>query len=50
MSQGFWPILVIIVIVIAWVLSKVFYYMRRSEQQWLEVDKTRLREWEDEDD
>lgn len=50
MPEGLWPIIILIVIVIAWVLSKVRYYMRKSEEQWREVDKTKLREWEDEDD
>jgi beta-lactamase regulating signal transducer with metallopeptidase domain len=50
MPEGLWPIIILIVVVIAWVLSKVRYYMRKSEEQWREVDKTKLREWEDEDD
>ena len=50
MPEGLWPIIILIVVVIAWVLSKVHYYMRKSEEQWREVDKTKLREWEDEDD
>ena len=50
MPDGLWPIIILIAIVIAWVLSKVRYYMRKSEQQWREVDKTKLHEWDDEDD
>jgi hypothetical protein len=50
MPEGLWPIIILIVVVIAWVLSKIRYYMRKSEEQWREVDKTKLREWEDEDD
>ena len=50
MSEGFWPVLLIIAIVAAWVLSKVFFYMRKSEEQWREVDKTKLKKWEDDDD
>jgi hypothetical protein len=50
MPEGLWPIIILIVVVIAWVLSKVRYYMRKSEEQWREVDKTKLREWDDEDD
>jgi flagellar biogenesis protein FliO len=50
MPEGLWPIIILIVVVIAWVLSKVRYHMRKSEEQWREVDKTKLREWEDEDD
>ena len=50
MPEGLWPIIILIAIVIAWVLSKVRFYMRKSEQQWHEVDKSKLREWNDEDD
>jgi hypothetical protein len=50
MPDGLWPIIILIAIVIVWVISKVRYYMRKSEEQWREVDKTKLREWNDEDD
>ncbi len=50
MPDGLWPIIILIAIVIVWVISKVRYYMRKSEEQWHEVDKTKLREWNDEDD
>jgi hypothetical protein len=48
--DGLWPILLLIVIVIVYVLAKVRYYMKESERQWLEVDKSKLREWDDDDD
>jgi hypothetical protein len=47
MSDGFWPVVLIVAIVIAWVLSKIFFYMKKSEQQWRNVDKSKLKEWED---
>ena len=47
MSDGFWPAVLIIVFIIAWVLAKVFAYARKSEQQWREVDKSKLKQWED---
>lgn len=50
MPDGLWPILVLIAIVIAWVLAKISFYIRKSEQQWEEADKSKLKEWEDEDD
>ena len=50
MPDGLWPIIILIAIVIAWVLSKVRYYMKVSDDQWKKVDKSKLREWEDEDD
>jgi uncharacterized membrane protein (DUF485 family) len=50
MFDGIWPILAIVVIVIAWVLSKVIFYMRKSDAQWQQVDKSKLRKWEDDED
>ena len=50
MPEGLWPIIALIVIVIVYVLAKVRYYMRQSEQQWREVDKSKLREWDDDED
>jgi len=50
MFDGTWPILAIVVIVIAWVLSKVFFYMRKSDAEWQQVDKSKLRKWEDDED
>ncbi len=50
MSDGFWPALLIIVFVIAWVLTKVVFYARKSEQQWHEVDKSKLKQWTDDDE
>lgn len=50
MSEGFWPVVLIIVLVIAWVLAKVVANMRKSERQWREVDKSKLKEWKDDDE
>ncbi len=49
MPEGLLPILIMIAVVIIYVLAKVKVYLRRSEQQWREVDKSKLREWQDED-
>jgi hypothetical protein len=49
MPEGLWPILVMIAVVIIYVIAKVVNYMRVSEQQWQQVDKSKLREWEDDD-
>lgn len=49
MSAGFWPIVVFILLVIVWVLSKVVFYVRKSEEQWQKVDKSKLKEWEDDE-
>lgn len=50
MPDGLLPILIIIAGVIAYTIAKVIEHMRRSEEQWREVDKSKLREWDDDDD
>jgi sensor domain CHASE-containing protein len=49
MPEGLWPILVFIVVVIVYTIAKVLQYMRQSEEQWRQVDKSKLREWDDDD-
>jgi len=48
--DGLLPILILIAIVIVYTIAKVLGYVRKSEQQWQQVDKSKLREWDDEDD
>jgi hypothetical protein len=50
MSIGFWPIAAFILFVFVWVLSKVFFYARKSEEQWQKVDKSKLKEWDDDEE
>lgn len=50
MPDGLLPILIIIAGIIAYTIAKVIEHMRRSEEQWREVDKSKLREWDDDDD
>jgi len=50
MQNAIWPVLVIVVVVIIYVIAKVVFYMRRSEEQWSEVDKSKLRSWDDDED
>lgn len=50
MPEGLWPVLAIIAFVIVWVIAKVVANVRKSERQWRQVDKSKLREWDDEDD
>jgi hypothetical protein len=47
MPAGFWLLIAFIVLVFAYVISKVLYYKRKSDEQWQAVDKSKLREWED---
>ncbi|MDH3266341.1 MAG: hypothetical protein OEM25_05185 [Gammaproteobacteria bacterium] len=50
MPEGLAPILVLIAIVAIYTVAKVIQHVKKSEQQWREVDKSKLRVWEDEDD
>ena len=50
MPEGLWPVLGIIAAVIVYVIAKVVQNIRKSEQQWQQVDKSKLREWDDEED
>lgn len=49
MSEGFWAVIVIIAAIIVWVIAKVVTNMKKSEKQWREVDKSKLKEWEDDE-
>ncbi len=50
MPDGLWLILIFIALVIIYTIAKVFEYMKQSEQQWRQVDKSKLREWDEDDD
>ncbi len=50
MGNGIWIALLILVGVIFYVIAKVRFYMKQSDAQWREVDKSKLRSWQDEDD
>ena len=49
MPDGLLPVLLIIAAVIVYVIAKVLQNVRKSEQQWEQVDKSKLRIWDDED-
>ena len=50
MPEGLLPVLIIVAIVIVYTIAKIIGYVRQSERQWRQVDKTKLRTWDDEDD
>jgi hypothetical protein len=50
MSQGFWPVLLFVMLIIVWVGAKVIAAARKSERQWQDADKSKLKEWNDEDE
>ena len=43
-------ILVFIAFVIVYVIAKVMHYVRLSNEQWKQVDKSKLRTWDDDED
>ncbi len=49
MPDGLLPILFFIAAVIVYVIAKVVQNVRKSEQQWKQVDKSKLRIWDDDD-
>jgi hypothetical protein len=49
MPEGLLPILLLIAVVVIYVIAKVVQNMRTSERQWQDVDKSKLKKWEDDD-
>jgi hypothetical protein len=49
MGEGFWPVILIVVAVFVYVAAKVLFYIRKSKQQWREVDRSKLRKWDDDE-
>ena len=50
MPEGFWPVIVIVAVVVVYAIAKVMQNMKKSEAQWRQVDKSKLREWKDDDE
>lgn len=50
MPDGLKYLLIFIGLVIAYTVAKVIAYMRKSERQWEQVDRSKLKEWQDDDD
>ena len=50
MSVAFWPVFVITAVVIVYAIAKILRNMKKSEEQWRQVDKNKLREWKDDDE
>jgi hypothetical protein len=50
MPDGLLPILLLIVGVIVYVIAKVVENVRKSAKQWEQVDKSKLKEWQDDED
>ncbi len=50
MPKGLIFLLIMIAVIIVYTIAKVLQYMRESEEQWKQVDKSKLKEWDDEDE
>jgi hypothetical protein len=50
MPGGLIFLLIMIALIVIYTIAKVLQYMRVSDQQWREVDKSKLKEWEEDDE
>ena len=50
MSTTLILILVMIAVIIVYTIAKIIDYNRLSQQQWKQVDKSKLRKWDDDDE
>ena len=50
MPEGLTFLLIFIAIVVVYTIAKVISYMRQSERQWEQVDKSKLKVWDDDED
>jgi uncharacterized integral membrane protein len=50
MPKGLVFLLIMIAGIIVYTIAKVVSYNRLSEQQWEQVDKSKLKEWDDDDE
>lgn len=50
MSTTLILILVMIAAIIVYTIARVINYNRLSQQQWEQVDKSKLKEWDDDDE
>ena len=49
MNDGLSIALLIVLAVVVYVIAKVGIYARRSRKQWDEVDKSKLKTWDDDE-
>jgi len=49
MPNGLIFLLIMIALVIVYTIAKVLQYIRLSEEQWQQVDKSKLKEWDDDE-
>jgi hypothetical protein len=49
MANELWIVLLVLAVFAVYVAAKVIGYMRQSATEWQQVDKSKLKKWEDED-
>jgi hypothetical protein len=49
MPKGLIFLLIMIAVIIVYTIAKVVSYNRLSQKQWEQVDKSKLKEWDDDD-
>ena len=49
MPDGLIFLLIMIALIIVYTIAKILRYIRLSEKQWEQVDKSKLKEWEDDE-
>lgn len=50
MPDGLIYLLIFIALVIVYTVAKVIGYVRQSDRQWEQVDKSKLKEWDDDEE
>jgi len=50
MPNGLTFLLIMIALIIVYTIAKVLQYMRLSDKQWEQVDKSKLKEWDDDEE
>lgn len=49
MPEGLTFVLIMIALIIVYTIAKVLQYVRLSKKRWEQVDKSKLKEWDDEE-
>ena len=49
MPDGLIFLLIMIALIVIYTIAKVLQYMRLSDDQWKQVDKSKLKEWDDDE-
>jgi hypothetical protein len=50
MPKGLLILLVFVAVIVVYTIARVISLNRLSEQQWKQVDKSKLRKWDDDDE